>query len=113
MDSRTGRCSPQDWLVAGSLNCSLSAYLGSHGSIARCFWSWWRTQPIPKLHPNIRPYCRARKVFASAAQWVHVPKDVLEDLIVASRAAIVATPLGLSNRQWLLCSTKNPCSGND
>ena len=28
----------------------------------------------------------------SATQWVHVPKDVLEDLIVASRTAIVATP---------------------
>ena len=95
VDNRTGRCSPQECFVAGQtgpLNCSLSAYLGSHLSIVGCLWSWWRTQPLPKLHPNIRPYCRARKYLRSAAQWVNVPKDVLEDLIVASRAAIVATP---------------------
>ena len=41
-DNRTGRCSPHGWLGAGQngpLNCSLSAYLGSHLSIVACFWS--------------------------------------------------------------------------
>ena len=81
----TGRCSPYDDEATLPTICpgpSASAYLGSHFTIVGCFWSWWRTQPPPQLHPNIRPYCRARKHLSSGAQWVNVPKDVVEDLIV-------------------------------
>ncbi len=88
----TGRCSPLDngrSLSTGCPGLSVSAYLGSHLSIVGCFWSWWRTQPPPQLHPNIRPYCRARKFLSSGAQWVNVPKDVVEDLVVASRFAVL------------------------
>ena len=84
----TGRCSCQDSVGERALTCpgySFSAYLGSHLSIAGCFWAWWRSQPPPQLHPNIRPYCRARKYLSSGAQWVNVPKDVVEDLVVASK----------------------------
>ena len=64
-------------------------YLGSHLTIASCFWSWWRTQPAPKVHPDIRPYVRARKYLRTNAQSVNVPKDIVEDLILASRKAII------------------------
>ena len=60
----TGRGSPHDIVVTSAPSCSGSsfpAYLGSHLSIVGCFWAWWRSQPPPHLHPNIRPYCRARK----------------------------------------------------
>ena len=83
----TGRCSPYDNEASLLTQCpelSASAYLGSYLSIVGCFWSWWRIQLPPQLHPNIRPYCRARKYLSSGAQWVNVAKDVVEDLIVAS-----------------------------
>ena len=64
-------------------------YLGSYLTIASCFWTWWRTQPIPKLHPDIRPYVRARKYVRDNAQCVNVPMAIIEDLILASRKAIL------------------------
>ena len=90
----TGRCSPPDGVGEGALTCpgySCSAYLGSHLSIAGCFWAWWRSQPPPQLHPNIRPYCRARKYLSSGAQWVNVPKEVVEDLVVASKHSVLSS----------------------
>ena len=90
----TGRCSPYDndvSLPPPGQGPSTSAYLGSHLSSVGCFWSWWRTQLPPQLHPNIRPYCRARKYLSSGAQWVNVPKDVVEDLIMASRSAVLCS----------------------
>ena len=90
----TGRCSPYDEEASLPTICpgpSAPAYFGSHLSIVGCFWSWWRTQLPPQLHPNIRPYCRARKYLSSGAQWVNVPKDVVEDLIVASRSAVISS----------------------
>ena len=90
----TGRCSPQDSVGERAFTCpgySCSAYLGSHLSIAGCFWAWWRSQPPPQLHPNIRPYCRARKYLSSGAQWVNVPKDVVEDLVVASKHSVLSS----------------------
>ena len=89
-----GRCSPYDTngsLPAPGQGTSTSAYLAAHLSVVGCFWSWWRTQLPPQLHPNIRPYCRARKYLSSGAQWVNVPKDVVEDLITASRSAILSS----------------------
>ena len=58
--------------------------------IASCFWTWWRSQPPPKYHPDIRPYCRACKYLSASNQWVDVPKEIVEDLIFASRKAILA-----------------------
>ena len=94
MTRGTGRCSPYVTNGERVLPCqdaSTSAYFASHLSIVGCFWSWWRTQLPPQLHPNIRPYCRARKYLSSDAQWVNVPKDVVEDLILASRSAILTS----------------------
>ena len=94
MTRGTGRCSPyvtNGELVLPCQDASTSAYFASHLSIVGCFWSWWRTQLPPQLHPNIRPYCRARKYLSSDAQWVNVPKDVVEDLISASRSAILTS----------------------
>ena len=89
-----GRCSPQDSVEECAPGCpgySFPAYLGSHLSIVGCFWAWWRSQPPPHLHPNIRPYCRARKYLSSGAQWVNVPKDVVEDLVVASKHSVLSS----------------------
>ena len=77
----TGRSSPYDNEASLSTQRpgpSASAYFGSYLSIVGCFWSWWRTQLPPQLHPHIRPYCRARKYLSSGAQWV----EVVEDLII-------------------------------
>ena len=90
----TGRGSPHDIVVTSAPSCSGSsfpAYLGSHLSIVGCFWAWWRSQPPPHLHPNIRPYCRARKYLSSGAQWINVPKDVVEDLVVASKHSVLSS----------------------
>ena len=90
---------------AGHTNTSLRAlingedecpeYLGSYLTIASCFWTWWRTQPAPKVHPDIRPYVRARKYLRVNAQSVNVPKAIVEDLILASRKAIIQDTHGL------------------
>ena len=69
--------------------------LGSYLTIASCFWTWWRTQPAPKVHPDIRPYVRARKYLRVNAQSVNVPKAIVEDLILASRKAIIQDTHGL------------------
>ena len=90
----TGRGSPHDIVVTSAPSCSgpsFPAYLGSYLSIVGCFWAWWRTQPPPHLHPNIRPYCRARKYLSSGAQWINVPKEVVEDLVVASKHSVLSS----------------------
>ena len=70
-------------------------YLGSYLTIASCFWTWWRTQPAPNVHPDIRPYVRARKYLRVNAQSVNVPKAIVEDPILASRKAIIQDTHGL------------------
>ena len=90
----SGRGSPHDIAVTSAPSCpgpSFPAYLGSYLSIVGCFWAWWRTQPPPHLHPNIRPYCRARKYLSSGAQWINVPKEVVEDLVVASKHSVLSS----------------------
>ena len=47
------------------------------------------------MHPDIRPYVRARKYLRTNAQCVNVPKDIVEDLILASRKAIIQDTHGL------------------
>ncbi len=83
-ETMPGRCSPYDIsgiAPAGYPGFSSAAYFGSRLSIVGCFWSWWRTQLPPQHHPNIRPYCRARKYLGSAAQWVNVPEESLLPLL--------------------------------
>ena len=65
-------------------------YFGSYLTIASCFWTWWRTQPPPKLHPEKGPYVRARKYVRDGAQWVNVPTVIIDDLIIALRKAILS-----------------------
>ena len=62
----------------------------SYLTIASCFWSWWRMQPVPRCNPHIKPYCRARKYLRSDAQWINVPTEVATDLVRESRAAVIA-----------------------
>lgn len=69
---------------------SFCGFLSSHFRIASCFWTWWRSQPPPKHHSDLRPYCRARKYLGAQSQWVNVPTEVVEDLIAASRNAIIS-----------------------
>ena len=59
-------------------------------TVASCFWSWWRRQPVPKCNPYIKPYCRARKYLRSDAQWLNVPVEVAKDLVSESKAAVIA-----------------------
>ena len=81
-----GGCSPL-WESADE---HFSSYLCAHLRISSCFWTWWRSQPPPKYHEDIRPYCRARKYLQTQAQWVNVPVEVVEDLILASKGAIIS-----------------------
>ena len=78
---------PYGVLANGGHECP--EYLGSYLTIASCFWTWWRTQPIPKLHPDIRPYVRARKYVRDNAQSVNVPIAIIDDLLLASRKTII------------------------
>ena len=47
-------------------------------------------QPVPRLNPHIKPYCRARKYLRSDAQWINVPSEVATDLVRESRSAVIA-----------------------
>lgn len=78
-------------------------YFGSYLTIASCFWTWRRTQPPPKLHPEKRPYVRARKYVRDSAQWVNVPTLIIDDLIIASRKAILSDTSNLFVADGLLC----------
>ena len=73
-----------------------SSYLCAHLRISSCFWTWWRSQPPPKYHNDIRPYCRARKYLQSQAQWVNVPIEIVEDLILASKGAVISDTSSLT-----------------
>ena len=48
-------------------------------------WSWWRSRPAAAAPSTARPYVRARKFGHLPAQWVNVPKVVVEDLILQSQ----------------------------
>ena len=76
--SLSGFCRQPDPSILSTQVCN--AYL----AIASCYWSWWRSLPAASVSPAGRPYLKARKFLHSAAQWVNVPRDVVEDLIVHS-----------------------------
>ena len=67
----------------------------AHLSISACFWSWWRSLP-PDINPaHDRPFLKARKFAHLPAQWVNVPRPVVEDLILQSQVAVLANLDGL------------------
>ena len=66
-----------------------------HLSISACFWSWWRSLP-PEANPaHNKPFLKARKFVHLPAQWVNVPKYIVEDLISQSQGAILSNLDGL------------------
>ena len=64
-----------------------NAYL----SIASCFWSWWRSMPSEQSLSTKFPYLKARKYLHITDQWVNVAPDVLQDLILHSKGAVIST----------------------
>ena len=66
-----------------------------HLSISACFWSWWRSLP-PEANPaRNKPFLKARKFVHLPAQWVNVPRYVVEDLISQSQGAVLSSLDGL------------------
>ena len=64
-----------------------NAYL----SIASCFWAWWRSMPSEQSLSTKFPYLKARKYLHITDQWVNVAPDVLQDLILHSKGAVIST----------------------
>ena len=94
VDSMFAGClSPSECQKCGLINGGVNyfpACRNSYLTIASCFWSWWRMQPVPRQNPHIKPYCRARKYLRSDAQWINVPNEVATDLVKESRSAVIA-----------------------
>ena len=76
-------------------DCSVRVVCNAHLSISSCYWSWWRSLPAAGNPAQVRPYLKARKFVHLPAQWVNVPKPVVEDLILQSQGAILANLDGL------------------
>ena len=68
----------------------LSQISNFHLSISACFWSWWRSLPLEANPAHNKPYLKARKFIHSPAQWVNVPRYVIEDLICQSQGAVLS-----------------------
>ena len=67
-----------------------------HLSISACFWSWWRSLP-PEANPaHNKPFLKARKFVHLPAQWVNVPKYIVEDLIAQSQGVVLSNLDGLT-----------------
>ena len=73
-----------------------NAYL----SIASCFWTWWRSMPSEQSLSTKFPYLKARKYLHITDQWVNVAPDVLQDLILHSKGAVISTIGFASGCQW-------------
>ena len=87
-----GCLSPSECPKCGLRNSEVNYFPAcrtSYLTIASCFWSWWKTQPVPRQNPHIKPYCRARKYLRSDAQWVNVPNEVATDLVRESRSSVI------------------------
>ena len=67
----------------------------AHLSISACFWSWWRSLPGEVNPAYDRPFLKARKFVHLPAQWVNVPRLVVEDLILQSQGAVLNNLDGL------------------
>ena len=64
-----------------------NAYL----SIAACYWTWWKSVPREMSLSSKFPYLKARKYLHITDQWVNVPSEVLKDLILHSKGAVIPT----------------------
>ena len=96
-----GCCSPSECQSCGLNDCGITyhpACRTTYLTIASCFWSWWRMQPVPRCNPHIKPYCRARKYLRSDAQWINVPCDVAVDLVKESQSKLSLLILRYTSR---------------
>ena len=69
----------------------LSFLTNAYLSIASCFWTWWRSMPSEQPLSTKFPYLKARKYLHITDQWVNVAPDVLQDLILHSKGAVIST----------------------
>ena len=88
----------QEWEVIDTdfgISTQLAQFGNLHLSISACFWSWWRSLP-PEANPaHNKPFLKARKFVHLPAQWVNVPRHVVEDLISQSQGAVLSSLDGL------------------
>ncbi len=86
----------EDLANARSENVAQLSQIGNfHLSISACFWSWWRSLPPEATPAHNRPFLKARKFAHLPAQWVNVPRHVIEDLICQSQGAVLSNLDGL------------------
>ena len=80
------------WEVSYLQKCAeqpLATLCTLHLSVSACFWSWWRSHPPNHQSYTSKPFLKAKKFIHFNAEWVNVPKHVLEDLIKESQGAIL------------------------
>ena len=63
--------------------------------VTRSHWSWWRSLPPATTSAAVGPHVKARKFLHLAGQWVNVPKEVVEGLILQSQGAVLSNLDGL------------------
>ena len=86
-----------------------NAYL----SIASCFWTWWRSMPSEQSLSTKFPYLKARKYLHITDQWVNVAPDVLQDLILHSKGAVISTIESFLVVNGAIGSNKSNFKGKD
>ena len=74
---------------ADHTNSCQSLLSNAYLSIAATFWSWWRTQPGKSNPTTSFPYLKARKFLHSADSWINLPVEVVQDLILHSKGAVI------------------------
>ena len=67
----------------------LEAFTSQHLSLSANFWTWWRTQEVPKANPAVAPHLLARKYLKGAHEWVNIPRGIVEELVKHSRGAVI------------------------
>ena len=86
VESQSGLVGDQRNGQIDNCQCLLSnAYL----SIAATFWSWWRSQPGKSNPTSSFPYLKARKFLHSADSWINLLVEVVNDLILHSKGAVI------------------------
>ena len=76
--------------LSDSTHDALCSYTSQHFSFSSCFWAWWRTQEVPKANPAVAPHLLARKYLKGTHQWVNLPVWIVEELIKATRGAVLS-----------------------
>ena len=67
----------------------LEVFTSQHLSLSANFWTWWRTQEVPKANPAVAPHLLARKYLKGTHEWVNIPRGIIEELIKHSRGAVM------------------------